>query len=86
MPEQYRKLLVDTVKERDLKLLEVLKSSDELSYQQRLAVMEYLADVLPDQLVGPEHEPTEGRRLIEHTIDAFLERWPLEHPKTKGTE
>lgn len=60
-------------------MLAALRAGTEPSVDQRKAVEKYLADALMTQFVGPDYEPTELGLRIEHTIDAFLKRWPFKN-------
>lgn len=77
MPERYATVLAEVIGQREPGLLAALRTSEEPSLQQREAVEEFLADALSDNF-GPSHQPTERGILIERTIDAFLERWPID--------
>ncbi|WP_137816940.1 hypothetical protein [Gandjariella thermophila] len=69
--------MVEIVGQRDPALLSSLTTQQHPTQQEREAVEDLLADALSENF-GPGHAPTERGTLIEHTIDAFLERWPIE--------
>ena len=77
LPEPYRAVMTEIIGQRDPDLLASLNTHQPPTLHEREAVEEFLADALSDQF-GPGHVPTERGKLIEHTIDAFLEQWPIE--------
>jgi hypothetical protein len=77
LPEQYRAVVVEILGQRDPALLSSLAAQQQPTQQEREAVEDLLADALSENF-GPGHAPTERGTLIEHTIDAFLERWPID--------
>ena len=79
LPEQRRTLFAEIVGQRDPELLAALRERSKPSVAERKKVEKYLSDALMTQFVGPDYEPTELGRRIEHTIDAFLEDWPFKN-------
>jgi hypothetical protein len=77
IPEQYREVLINIVGHRDPQLLTALRTGEQPTQPEREAVEEVLADALSEHF-GPGHIPTDQGILIERTIEAFLEQWPIE--------
>jgi hypothetical protein len=78
VPEPYRSLFVTIIGEKDADLLASLRTNDEPSRNERLAVEDILSTEFSNNLL-PDDEPTSRGRDIDNALGAFLLRWPIEN-------
>lgn len=77
LPESTRPLFEEVVGAHDPRLLGDLKTVDEASRAQRIAVERILSDEFSHEL-GADYEPTDRGRQIDTLLGQFLLRWPIE--------
>jgi hypothetical protein len=76
VPPDHRALIVDELKRRNPKLIEVLAHAEQPTTSQSDAVIDALASALSANY-GPGHMPNDYGLAVERAIDAYLEVWPI---------
>lgn len=77
LPIELKSVFTEVIAERDESLLSSLRTREEPSRQERIAVEQILSNEFSSNL-GPDYEPTERGRDIDNALGAFLLRWPIE--------
>ncbi|MGH9170157.1 MAG: hypothetical protein ACRD0Z_04725 [Acidimicrobiales bacterium] len=77
MPALARNLFEEVIGERNPLLLETLRTTDQASPAQRLAVEEILSAEFSREL-RQDFEPTDRGRAIDDLLGQFLLRWPIQ--------
>lgn len=74
---QHRKVIIDILSEKDLALLDSLRSHERPTSDEQEQLTEILADAFSENL-GPGHIPTDRGVLIDNALGDFLTQWPAE--------
>jgi hypothetical protein len=77
LPVELKPIFTEVIGERNEGLLSSLRTHEEPSRQERIAVEQILSNEFSRNL-GPDYEPTARGRDIDNALGAFLLRWPIE--------
>lgn len=77
LPIELKSIFTEVIGERDEDLLSSLRTHEEPSRRERVAVEQILSNEFSRNL-GPDYEPTARGRDIDNALGEFLLQWPIE--------